>query len=303
MDAVEPAAVPPIFDAAADRLSSAGIRASLARLIKGAVDRRIAASPALTGKLRPLGGSDGAFVLERSHKGEDVPPKDLWEGYADHGAAYLESGRRDADTMLRLLAEHGAGRFARVLDLGCAAGRVLRHLPKADDAEHWGVDISAAHIRWCQQNLAGLNFATTTTAPHLPFQDCYFELVFAASVFTHISDLADAWLLELRRVLRPGGWAYLTVHDLTSYELLMTQYASDPLFGRLTKALQAFEKRHRMRGRSVDSFSFGPDPDSQVFYNPDYLTAKWGEWIDVIAYVPQAHEHQSVLLLRKRSSI
>ena len=50
-----------------------------------------------------------------------------------------------------------------------------------------------------------MNFATVTTAPHLPFADGYFDFAYCSSVFTHISDLADAWLLELRRIVRSGG--------------------------------------------------------------------------------------------------
>jgi ubiquinone/menaquinone biosynthesis C-methylase UbiE len=67
----------------------------------------------------------------------------------------------------------------------------------------WGVDINARHINWCQLNLRPpFSFATTTTAPQLPFEDGYFDLIYSGSVFTQLSDLADAWILELRRVVR-----------------------------------------------------------------------------------------------------
>jgi ubiquinone/menaquinone biosynthesis C-methylase UbiE len=97
----------------------------------------------------------------------------------------------------------------RVLDLGCASGRMIRWLNDfAEQCKIWGVDISAEHIIWCQQRLSPpFNFATITTAPHLPFEDRYFDLIFAGSVFTHIADLADAWLLELKRIVKPGGEA------------------------------------------------------------------------------------------------
>jgi len=240
-------------------------------------------------------------VLRRDSGLQDVPPEELWEGYATDAQAYLESGRRDVATMLEILAKHGAGHFSRVLDLGCAAGRMLRHLPRDSAAQYWGADISAPHIRWCQENLPGLNFAATTTAPHLPFEDGAFDFVYAASVFTHIGELADAWLLEVRRVLRPGGSAYLTVHDLKSYELILTRYAAHPLFAGLGRSAAAFEEQYRLLGAKIDAFSFGADPDSQVFYDPQYLTAKWGPWMDVLAYVPQAHDHQSAILLQKRT--
>jgi len=45
----------------------------------------------------------------------------------------------------------------------------------------------------------------------LPFEDSSFDLVYCGSVFTHVSDLADAWFLELRRILRKGGYAYINL--------------------------------------------------------------------------------------------
>jgi hypothetical protein len=80
------------------------LRAQLSRILKRVIDARIAGSPAISGKLRPLGTTPGSFVLERGGAIENVPPKALWEGYAEDETSYLQSGREDAATMLRLLA-------------------------------------------------------------------------------------------------------------------------------------------------------------------------------------------------------
>jgi ubiquinone/menaquinone biosynthesis C-methylase UbiE len=79
----------------------------------------------------------------------------------------------------------------RIMELGCAAGRMLRCFSEeAKNSEVWGTDISSEHIIWCQQNLSPpFNFFTNTTAAHLPFPDSYFDLIYAGSVFTHISEL------------------------------------------------------------------------------------------------------------------
>src|SRR5947208_884804 len=50
-------------------------------------------------------------------------------------------------------------------------------------------------------------------APPLAFDDASFDLVYALSVFTHLTgDLQVAWRDELRRVLRPGGRLLITTH-------------------------------------------------------------------------------------------
>ena len=49
--------------------------------------------------------------------------------------------------------------------------------------------------------------------PPLDFPDDHFDLVTALSVFTHITDGWSDWLLEIRRVLKPGGLLIATFLD------------------------------------------------------------------------------------------
>lgn len=272
------------------------MRAAGWRCTRSIFNAAILSSPFASGKLFSRAPS-GTLIQARADT-EDVPPPDLWLGYADDEAGYLESGRRDAAIILDAVASHSAAAPAVVLDFGCAAGRVLRFFPRT--CELWGVDISGRHIDWCQRNLPDLNFATTTTEPHLPFEDGYFDLVYCASVFTHISDLADSWLLELRRILKPAGLAYITVHDIMSYRLLFTKYASEPSFKSFVEQVRRFESANHALDQDLEMFWFGADPGSQVFYDREFLLSKWSKWMDVIAYHPQVHDHQSAIILRRR---
>lgn len=149
--------------------------------------------------------------------GEPVPPRELWAYYCTTAEDYLASGREDCAAMQTILQEHGAGLedAGPILDLGCAAGRMTRWLPRlAPGIEVWGLDIWADAILWCQDNLTpACQFAVSTAHPHLPFGDGYFGLVCCGSLFTHIDDLAETWFLELRRVIRPGGRLYFSVLD------------------------------------------------------------------------------------------
>ena len=146
-----------------------------------------------------------------------IPPKDLWLGYGQTAEEFLASGEENIRAMREMLERTGAPieSAGRIMEFGCATGRMIRWLHDlSDSCEIWGTDISSGWITWCKQYLSPpFHFATTTTSPHLPFEDRYFGLIYAGSVFTHIDDLADAWFMELRRVLRPGGRLYITVHD------------------------------------------------------------------------------------------
>jgi ubiquinone/menaquinone biosynthesis C-methylase UbiE len=256
----------------------------------------VRATSNLTGKLRPLGEHDRAVVVVR--RPEAVPPPSLWVGYAETAEDYLADGRADMEAVLGLLARHGISQPQVALDLGCAAGRMTRHFPRGEGSEIWGADISAPHVVWCQQNLPDLNFVTISTAPHLPFTDDYFDFVVCASVFSHMTDLADAWLLEIRRVLKPGGHVYLTIHDKLSARQMQTTYA-DCVSSSTLGQLKALERSHRIWEPECEMFYFDADPSAQVFYDREYVTRKWSRWLPLVAYEGQFHNYQSAMLLRK----
>ena len=213
-------------------------------------------------------------------------------------------GQDDVAQMLGILneVEQRPVALGRVLDLGCASGRMLRFLPREETSEHWGLDINAAHIEWCQQNLnPPMLFATNTTSPHLPFEDNLFDLLYCGSVFTHISELAEAWLLEVRRVLRPGGYAYITIHTRQTIDLLRTKYRDNPLFADFLAEIDSALVNHDPEGREWSVFIVGTDPFSQVFYDVASLERRWGRVMPVLAVVEEAHDHQAAVVMRKRA--
>jgi SAM-dependent methyltransferase len=189
--------------------------------------------------------------------------------------------------------------FERVLDFGCAAGRMLRFYPPGEPrAERWGVDIKAKHIDWAQQHLGPpMSFAVTTTSPHLPFEDGYFDLVYCLSVFTHMIELADAWFLELRRVLRPGGYLFATIHDERSIELLPTQYPD----GELTTMLRRLDDETGVLSKRYAAVAVGTEPGTQVFYRREYLLGKWTQFADLVSVIEAPDRYQTALLFRKRA--
>jgi ubiquinone/menaquinone biosynthesis C-methylase UbiE len=155
-----------------------------------------------------------ASDVPRDVRGVPVPPDHFLWGYTRE--SFLLWGERDVQTMRKISEASGftLEGAKRILDFGCGPGRMIRWLTSLTDKgrEIWGADMFAESIVWCQQHLSPpFWFTTTTSLPHLPFEDGYFDFLYAGSVFTHIADLADAWLLELRRVVRPGGRLYLTI--------------------------------------------------------------------------------------------
>ena len=229
-----------------------------------------------------------------------IPPKESWLGYGSDAQDYISNGERHVTGMIRALEENGfsIGAANRILEFGCGTGRMIRHLPEiAPSAELWGVDISAEHIRWCIENLTpAIHFATTTVVPHLPFEDRYFDLIFCGSVFTHIEDIQESWLLELGRVLRPSGKLYVTIHDEHTVSLLDTQ-ARDHW---LAKAMQE-QPTYRNNKNDFNMIVIGRGASSQVFYNSRYFQSITPPIFRWISLTPEAYGYQSAVILEKLS--
>lgn len=221
-----------------------------------------------------------------------VPPRELWLGYN-----YLNHGKTHVDRMLDIARTSGFDFRPgdRILDFGCGAGRMIRHLqPLAETCEIWGTDISASHILWCKRNLSPpFHFATTTKVPHLPFEDRSFRFIYCGSVFTHIDDLADAWLLEMRRILAPGGRLYATIHDNHTMSLL--EKGEGKWLGWLRE-----KPVYQQSKESFDMFTVGRGADSQVFYDQAYFRKMVGDAFEVVSVTPEAYFYQTAFLLERR---
>jgi SAM-dependent methyltransferase len=142
--------------------------------------------------------------------GVPLPPRRLMVRVAGTADAewFLRSGRAAYDA---IAAHVDLAQTSAVLDFGCGCGRVMRWF-RDFDGDLAGSDVSSDAVEWCRANLDG-RFETNGLAPPLAFADESFDLVYALSVFTHLTaDLQLAWRDEVRRVLRPGGRLLLTTH-------------------------------------------------------------------------------------------
>lgn len=227
-----------------------------------------------------------------------VPPVELRLGYGSDDASYVASGEKDVTTMLGAITT-AAPNFklgARpILDLGCGAGRMIRHFePYASQTEVWGVDVSAPHINWLKTHLSPpYGFAVNTTMPHLTFADGFFGLIYCGSVFTHIDDLAESWFLETRRALCSGGILYCTIHDEHTVAALKREphHPMAPVVARQTSLTS---------DHPAEIVVIGNDMDSNVFYTGSYLTTFLEMSFNILARVPCAYGYQTAWILQKR---
>ena len=131
--------------------------------------------------------------------------------YAVESTHWWFQGRRRV--ILGLLEEHVPGVVPRhdgpgmrILDIGCGTGLLLGDLQGIGDAI--GLDFAPVAIEYCRhRSLGNLGRANVR---ELPVRDNSVNLVTALDLIEHVAD--DAGLLaEIHRVLRPGGFAVMSV--------------------------------------------------------------------------------------------
>lgn len=226
-------------------------------------------------------------------------PKDRM-GYSPTDAAdYLNWGALDHDIILshiNKVYDNLEGRT--ILDFGCSSGRVLRHFAAEHRKFKWrlyGVDVQAHPIEWMRYHFPPhFQVAACSTMPHLPFADASFDFIYGISVFTHIKYLWDMWLLELKRVLKPGGLLLQTIHAEPAWEFYHANRDEEWV-------KQAHSPRMLEEPKMVgDYLYFGDAACSQVFWKEEVARRFWGRYFEVIEVAPPpARSFQNWMICRK----
>jgi SAM-dependent methyltransferase len=122
------------------------------------------------------------------------------------------------DILLTYLEEAGLtpAQGETVLDFGCSSGRVLRVLGALrPDLDLLGCDPNTGAIDWAQEHLPMGRFFVSPTDPPLELADGSVDGAYAISIWSHFdAGPALTWLDEMHRVVRPGGWLFITTHGL-----------------------------------------------------------------------------------------
>ena len=202
-----------------------------------------------------------------------LPPTELMQRVGridepDAAAAYEVIGRDSRERIERLLPPDWSWDGKRVLDFGCGAGRTLRHfLDEAERAEFYGCDIDGPSIAWLADRLSPpLHVFESGEAPSLPQPDGFFDLIYALSVFTHISDHWAGWLLELHRALKPNG-------------LLFATFLNEPMWNEFGRGRWDEERTGMLVTKKWNPWDSG---GPIVFHSEWWVREHWGRAFDVL---------------------
>ena len=145
--------------------------------------------------------------------------------YDEKWAFYVETTTRETLRRLPMTPT------ARVLDVGCGTGELLRRLrAKYPGAVLAGLDPVAEMLAVAGDKLSGTEDLRVGYADSLPWNSAAFDVVVSCNMFHYITHPVEA-LREVARVLRPGG------------SLVLTDWCDDYLACRLCNLYLRFTNR------------------------------------------------------------
>jgi len=96
----------------------------------------------------------------------------------------------------------------RIVDVGCATGRLLECLARAGAKDLFGIDLAPRILEKARKRMSYLGVSaelwTADAEDRLPWNDDFFDAATLTGVLHHFFRPRDA-ISEIRRVLRPGG--------------------------------------------------------------------------------------------------
>ena len=144
---------------------------------------------------------------------QDIAPGD--EMYRENEAHYFdvgESAMRCIETAL-FAARRPKASVAKILDLPCGYGRVMRFLRKEfPDAQLTACDLHRDGIDFCARKFGARPVISQVEAEKVQlFKE--FDLIWCGSLLTHLAKEKCASFIQLfQRLLRPGGIVVFTTH-------------------------------------------------------------------------------------------
>jgi ubiquinone/menaquinone biosynthesis C-methylase UbiE len=158
-----------------------------------------------------------ANKMFREKNPDVVLPPDymIYESFQMNYDNYYNDSLETAKWLISYFEKHIELKNIKILEWGCGPARIIRHLPKLLDSscKIFGSDYNHKTIEWCRNNITNVQFSKNYLQPPLEYKEIFFDIIYATSVFTHLSEeMHYAWMNELIRVCKPNGIIFLTTH-------------------------------------------------------------------------------------------
>jgi len=209
---------------------------------------------------------------------------------------FMEAGRNCYTPIRRAIDQYYRGPSRpRVLDFGCGVGRVLQYFAR-DNVELYACDVDASAIEYVRRTFPAVQSAVNRYDPPLPYPDAQFDVVYSVSIWTHLPPHAQIpWLLEIRRVLAPGGLALITT--IGPYGYRIGTHLGEVAFSLEDLLREGFCYSEYKTKDPGTGPSYGAG-----YHTPAYVAAEWGKYFDILGDVQEGviDNLNDLVVLQKR---
>ncbi|MEM1725224.1 MAG: class I SAM-dependent methyltransferase [Thermoplasmata archaeon] len=200
------------------------------------------------------------------------------------------------------------------VDFGCGTGRIFRIFMKDFHRENMiGVDVIDEFIKICKKDFDGYNFTLIPYRPPTHLESNSIDFITAYSVFSHFGPLQGLrWIKEFARILRPGGFAFLTTSGKAVINLVKFKDVNElrndhkyirrllELIGKFEEAEEIFDKGEILffpgTAKDYNPFDYGV-----AFVSPGFIKRLWGEYFNLIDYIDDYEKlEQAFIVLQKK---
>jgi len=230
--------------------------------------------------------------LFKANNPDVVLPPDymIYEAFQMNYENYYNDSVSTAEWLISYFKKYVELKNINILEWGCGPARIIRHFPNLlnSSCEIFGSDYNHQTIEWCNKHIPNIHFSNNNLQPPLEYQSNIFNIIYATSVFTHLSEeMHFAWFAELRRICKQNGIIFLTTHG-------------DNCKPRLTEGeLKAFEA-----GKLVVRGNVKEGHRTFAAYQPPQFMKKLFSEVDILEHVTREPEGnyipQDVWIVRKK---
>lgn len=172
----------------------------------------------------------------------------------------------DVDPLTPYMMRYFSNKNGAILEAGCGAGRYVKYLSDrkfcCEGIEYNGATVQAVQKKWPDLNIV------QGDVENMSYSNGYFQYIISIGVVEHFIEGPHKPLLEMLRVLKPGGIALITVPCLNGIRRLKGPFCGISHLLKSNPLLRSFFGKKTLDDESM----------SRNLYNPDYQWHVYPEW-------------------------
>jgi SAM-dependent methyltransferase len=225
-------------------------------------------------------------------------------------AAFYRIVKRSAERFSKPITES-----SRVMDFGCGWGRMIRYFLRDVAPQNLvGCDVLPEMIDICRSLNLRATFEVNAPEPPTSFADGSFDVIYAYSVLSHLSEsLHLHWLREFKRLLRPNGILVATTHSRRFIEfcaeLRRTENLSSTWHVFLARSfldtpatLAAYDRGDFVYAPTSGGVDLPAERYGEAVVSPKYVQTMWPLYLEPVDFVDDPGLLPQALIVGKRSA-